>query len=225
MLALGRGRHTAMFRSTTTFSIAARDPGTGDLGIAVESKHFAVGVLVPWLAGGVGAIATQAWTNTDFGPDGLALLNEGLSAAEALEELIAGDEGREKRQVGIVDADGNVANFTGAECLEWAGAADGDGYTVQGNLLASSKVIAAMASAYEASSRPFPERLLAALRAGQAAGGDVRGQQSAALVVVRDGKGKSGFNDRVVDLRVDDHPSPIEELARLLELHRKAFGH
>jgi uncharacterized Ntn-hydrolase superfamily protein len=213
-----------MPRPATTFSIVARDPETGDLGIAVQSKYFAVGAVVPWLAGGVGAIASQAWANTDFGPDGLALLNGGLSAAEALEELLAGDEGREKRQVGIVDADGNVANFTGAECLDWAGEADGEGYTVQGNLLASSKVVAAMASAYEASSRPFPERLLAALRAGQEAGGDVRGQQSAALIVARDGEGKAGFNDRIVDLRVDDHPLPIGELTRLLELHRKVHG-
>lgn len=222
---LREGADIAMSRLTGTFSIVARDPETGDLGIAVQSKFFAVGTVVPWLAAGVGAIASQAWANTDFGPDGLALLNDGLSAPEALEELIAGDEERGKRQVGIVDADGNVANFTGAECLEWAGDADGQGYTVQGNLLASSKVVAAMASAYEASSRPFPERLLAALLAGQGAGGDVRGQQSAALVVVRDGQGKAGFNDRIVDLRVDDHPSPIEELARLLELHRKVHGH
>ncbi len=214
-----------MSRLTTTFSIVARDPETGDLGIAVQSKFFAVGAVVPWLAAGVGAIASQAWANTDFGPDGLALLNDGLSAAEVLEELIAGDEEREKRQVGIVDADGNVANFTGAECLEWAGDAKGNAYTVQGNLLASSKVVAAMASAYEASSLPFPERLLAVLQAGQRAGGDVRGQQSAALVVVRDGEGRSGFNDRIVDLRVDDHRSPIEELSRLLELHGKLHGH
>ena len=204
-----------------TFSIVARDPETGDLGIAVESKFFAVGTVVPWLAAGVGAIASQAWANTDFGPQGLSLLNDGLSAREVLEELIASDEEREKRQVGVVDAEGNTANFTGAECLAWAGDAKGDGYTVQGNLLASSKVIAAMASAYEASSRPFPERLLAALQAGQNAGGDVRGQQAAVLVVARDGVGQPGFNDRLVDLRVDDHPAPIDELARLLELHRK----
>jgi uncharacterized Ntn-hydrolase superfamily protein len=211
---------------TATFSIVALDRESGDLGVAVQSKYFAVGSVVPWLAAGIGAIATQAWANTNYGPLGLQWLERGLSAGEALERLVRDDPERDQRQVGIVDADGGVANYTGGKCLEWAGATQGDCYTVQGNLLAGPKVVAAMASAYEGSprTRPFPERLAAALEAGQEAGGDTRGQQSAALVVVRNNVGHSGFNDRIIDLRVDDHPSPIAELCRLLALHRKTFG-
>jgi uncharacterized Ntn-hydrolase superfamily protein len=209
-----------------TFSIVARDRETGDLGVAVASKYFAVGAVVPWLAAGVGAVATQAWANTDLGPDALKLLEEGLSAGEALDRVLAGDDQPNRRQLGIVDADGGMANFTGEECLDWAGATEGDGYTVQGNLLADAKVIAAMAAAYEGSppSRPFAERLMAALEAAQEAGGDVRGQQAAAMAVVRRGVGQSGFNDRIVDLRVDDHPAAVAELRRLLELHRHLEG-
>jgi len=210
---------------TTTFSIVARDPESGDLGIAVESRFFAVGAVVPWLAAGVGAIASQAWANTDFGHQGLALLGEGYAAAETLERLLRLDREAAKRQVGIVDAYGEAANYTGGECLEYAGALKGGQYTVQGNLLASPKVLAAMASAYEArSDRHLPERLMAALEAGQEAGGDRRGQQAAALIVVREGLGAPGHNDRLVNLRIDDHERPVEELRRLLDLHRKLHG-
>ncbi len=208
-----------------TFSIVARDPESGDLGVAVASKFFAVGAVVPWLAAGIGAIASQSWANTDFGPHGLALLHEGCSAAETLERLLRGDREAQKRQVGIVDAFGEAANATGSECLEYAGALKGEQYTVQGNLLAGPKVLAAMASAYEArSDRPLAQRLVAALAAGQAAGGDRRGQQAAALTIVREGLGTPGYNDRLADLRVDDHEQPVDELQRLLELHRKLHG-
>ena len=208
-----------------TFSIVARDPETGDLGIAVESRFFAVGAVVPWLAAGVGAIASQAWANTDYGHQGLALLREGYTPVEALERLTRCDREAEKRQVGIVDACGEVANYTGSECLEYAGAARGNQYTVQGNLLAGPKVLAAMASAYEArSDRQLAERLVAALEAGQQAGGDRRGQQAAALLVVREGLGAAGCNDRLVNLRVDDHEQPIDELRRLVEVHRELHG-
>jgi uncharacterized Ntn-hydrolase superfamily protein len=209
----------------STFSIVARDPESGDLGVAVASKFFAVGTVVPWLAAGLGAIASQAWANTDFGHQGLALLERGYAAPEALERLVRGDKEREKRQVGMVDAYGDVAHFTGDECLEYAGAVKGDQYTVQGNLLAGPKVLAAMASAYEArGSRPFPERLMGALEAGQEAGGDRRGQQAAALVIVREGVGRPGYNDQVVNLRVDDHERPVEEMQRLLAMHRELYG-
>jgi uncharacterized Ntn-hydrolase superfamily protein len=209
----------------STFSIVARDPESGDLGVAVASRFFAVGTVVPWLAAGLGAIASQAWSNTDFGHQGLALLERGYAAPEALDRLVKGDKEREKRQVGMVDAYGDVAHFTGDECLEYAGAVKGDQYTVQGNLLAGPKVLAAMASAYEArGARPFGERLMAALEAGQEAGGDRRGQQAAGLIVVRESIGRPGYNDRIVNLRVDDHERPVEELRRLLELHRELYG-
>jgi uncharacterized Ntn-hydrolase superfamily protein len=208
-----------------TYSIVARDPDSGDLGIAVQSRFFAVGAVVPWLAAGIGAIASQAWGNTNFGHLGLALLREGFTATETLERLIRSDREAAKRQVGIVDALGEVANYTGRECLEYAGAMKGDQYTVQGNLLAGPKVPAAMASAYEArSDRPLAERLMCALEAGEAAGGDRRGRQAAALLVVREGLGEPGFNDRLVNLRVDDHERPVEELRRLLMLHFELHG-
>jgi uncharacterized Ntn-hydrolase superfamily protein len=209
----------------STFSIVARDPESGDLGIGVASKFLAVGAVVPWLAAGIGAVASQAWANTDFGPQGLALLQEGYSAEEALRRLVRGDREAGKRQVGIVDAYGEAAHHTGDECLEYAGAVKGDQYTVQGNLLVGPKVLAAMASAYEAhSERPLAERLMVALEAGQAVGGDRRGQQATALVVVREGSGTPGYNDRVIDLRVDDHERAVEELRRVLEVHRELHG-
>jgi len=209
----------------STFSLVARDPESGDLGIAVASKFLAVGAVVPWLAAGVGAIASQAWANTDFGHQGLELLRQGCSATETLGRLLRGDREAAKRQVGVVDAFGEVAHHTGAECLEYAGAVAGSQYTAQGNLLVGPKVLAAMASAYEArSDRPLAERLLAALEAGDAAGGDKRGRQAAALTVVREGLGAPGYNDRLVNLRVDDHEDPVGELRRLWELHRTLRG-
>jgi len=203
-----------------TFSIVAFDPETGDLGVAVESKFFAVGAVVPWAKAGVGAIATQAFGNTTFGPRGLHLLETGFSAEETIDVLVKSDTLADRRQVGIVDVKGRPATWTGSKCNPWAGGRTGANYTVQGNILTGKEVVDAMASAFEGSAgRPLPDRLVAALLAGQAAGGDSRGQQSAALLVVREKGGYGGFNDRYIDLRVDDHPKPIEELRRLLDLH------
>lgn len=201
-----------------TFSIVARDPETGDLGVAVQSRFFAVGAVVPWARAGVGAIATQSWANTSYGPRGLELLSAGADASSVVEALTGQDDGRPQRQVGIVGANGSTATFTGDACLPWAGGRTGADYAAQGNILAGPEVVDAMAAAFEAAAGDLPSRLLAALAAGQAAGGDARGRQSAALLVVREGGGYGGFNDRWVDLRVDDHPEPIAELQRLLDL-------
>jgi len=210
-----------------TFSIVARDSQAGELGIAVQSKFLAVGAVVPWAKAGVGAIATQAWANTSYGPAGLELLASGLSAEETLAQLTSKDDGRPSRQVGIVAVSGPPATYTGDECYPWAGGHVGEHYTCQGNILVGEDTVLAMARTFEqttgqAQDRPLPlcDRLLAALAAGQAAGGDSRGKQSAALLVVREGGGYSGFNDRFIDLRVDDAPRPIEELQRLLKLHK-----
>lgn len=203
-----------------TFSIVARDPHNGDLGVAVASKFLAVGSVVPWAQANVGAIATQALANIRYGPDGLALLARGLSAQEALHELLAADEQREHRQVGIVDREGRAAAFTGRECFPWAGHLIGAGFCCQGNILTGEAVVQRMADAFCATAGELAERLVAALEAGQAAGGDRRGRQSAALYVVREGGSYGGVLDRYIDLRVDDHPDPIVELRRLLALHR-----
>ncbi len=202
-----------------TFSIVAADPGAGDWGVAVASKFPAVGAVVPWARAGAGAVATQSWANTDYGPAGLRLMGEGLSAQETLARLVEGDEGRDQRQVGLVDAAGRPATFTGPGCLPWAGGRTGEGYACQGNILAGEEVVAAMARAFEASPGDLVDRLLAALAAGDAAGGDRRGRQSAALLVVREGGGYEGRNDRYVDLRVDDHPDPVGELRRVFEVY------
>ena len=202
-----------------TFSIVARDPKTKDLGVGVESKFPAVGMVVPWARAGEGAIATQSWANTSYGPRGLALLKRGTTPAQAIRTLTARDRGREKRQVGVVDAKGRAAAFTGKECPAWAGHVVGKGYACQGNILASEEVVRAMARAYERMDGDLPAKLLAALVAGQDAGGDRRGQQSAAVLVVRERGGYGGFNDRWIDLRVDDHPRPIEELIRVFQVY------
>jgi uncharacterized Ntn-hydrolase superfamily protein len=204
----------------STFSIAAGDPETGDLGIAVQSKFLAVGAVVPWARAGVGAIATQAWANTSFGPEGLALMSAGSSAREAVDRLVGSDPDSGHRQVGAVDALGQAATFTGPECMPWAGGRTGLGYSCQGNILVGEATVAAMAETFERTPGGLWDRLVAALEAGQAAGGDSRGQQSAALLVVRAGGGYAGRNDRFIDLRVDDHPAPIDELRRLLDLHK-----
>ncbi len=203
-----------------TFSIVGRDPQTGELGIAVESKFLAVGAVVPWAKAGVGAIATQAWANTSYGPRGLDLLASGLSAAETIAQLTNEDEGRASRQVGIVAANGEPATYTGDECFPWAGGHTGEHYACQGNILVGEDTVLAMARTFEQTAGALCDRLVTALAAGQAAGGDSRGQQSAALLVVRAGGGYSGFNDRFIDLRVDDHPQPIDELHRILQLHK-----
>jgi uncharacterized Ntn-hydrolase superfamily protein len=203
-----------------TFSIVGHDPATGDLGVAVQSRFFAVGAVVPWVRAGVGAIATQAGTNTSYGPRGLALLADGRDAPAVLGELLRDDPAVAVRQVGIVDAHGRAAAHTGPDCLEWAGHVTGPHFSAQGNILAGPQVVEAMARAFTAGGGDLADRLLAALQAGQAAGGDRRGMQSAALQVARADAGYNGWTDRYVDLRVDDHVDPIAELQRLLALQR-----
>jgi len=202
-----------------TFSIVAIDSKTKDLGVAVESKFPAVGNVVPWARAGIGAIATQAHANASYGPRGLALLRRGMTPKQVIAKLTERDPGRAKRQVGVVDARGRVASYSGDDCPPWAGGLVGRGYAVQGNILAGEGVVRATARAFGTTVGDLPIRLLAALDAGQETGGDRRGQQSAALLVVRAGGGFGGFNDRWIDLRVDDHPTPIQELRRVFEVY------
>src|SRR5918995_7383539 len=212
-------------RVVATYSIAACDLEAGQWGVGVQSKFLAAGSLVPWAEPGAGAVATQAFANPRYGPDGLALLREGHSAEEVVERLTAADDGRDERQLGIVDAASRSATFTGSKCFEWAGGRTGDGYAAQGNILVSQATVDAMAAAFEGSAgKPLAERILEALAAAQAAGGDRRGQQAAGLLVVERGGGYAGLSDVVVALRVDDHPGPIEELTRLYGLHWQIFG-
>jgi uncharacterized Ntn-hydrolase superfamily protein len=208
-----------------TYSIAACDLAAGQWGVATQSKFLAVGSVVPWAEPHVGAIATQAWANPRYGPDGLRLLREGRAAAEAVEELTAADEGRDHRQLGIVDAAGEGATYTGAECLDWAGGVAGPGFAAQGNILVSEATVRALVDTFAATTgRPLAERLLECLAAAQTAGGDRRGQQSAALLVVERDGGYGNLSDVLVDLRVDDHSTPVEELARLYRMHSALFG-
>ncbi|WP_417737843.1 DUF1028 domain-containing protein [Rosistilla oblonga] len=206
-----------------TYSIVAFDPQTQELGVAVQSKIPAVGAIVPWVKAGVGAIATQSFSNTQYGPDGLSLLAEGKTAAEAIEILTNGDPGRGRRQIGIVDAAGNAATFTGEGCMAWAGGKTGRHYAVQGNILVSEEVVDAIAAGFEQSQGELATRLIDALQAGQAAGGEKRGMQSAALYIAREGWGYAGLNDRYRDIRVDDHADPITELRRVYQLHKQLF--
>jgi uncharacterized Ntn-hydrolase superfamily protein len=207
-----------------TFSIVAFDPETDSLGVAVQSKFLAVGSVVPWARAGVGAVATQAMANYNYGPRGLDLMAENMTAERTVEALVSADTDRGHRQVGVVDAYGRAATFTGSECFDWAGGVTGEHYAAQGNILVGSETVEAMARTYEGTNGDLAARLLAALDAGQAAGGDSRGKQSAALLVVREGGGYGGNNDRVVDLRVDDHQDPIRELIRIRDLHTLYFG-
>ena len=205
-----------------TFSIVACDIRAEAWGVAVAGRSLALGAVVPWTRVGVGAIATQALTNVTWGPHGLALIDAGSSARETLDQLIAADPGRDERQAGVVDARGHSASHTGAGCLPWAGGRSGRGYAAQGDLLAGPGVIDAMGSSFEASDgEPLAHRLLDALRAGDEAGGDRRGHQSAALRVATPGAGFGGSDNQPLDLRVDDHPAPIEELTRLLGLYER----
>jgi len=206
-----------------TYSIVARDPTTGDLGVAVQSKFLAVGAVVPWARAGVGAIATQSFANVAYGPDGLALLADGQVAAETLRRLVAADDLREERQAGIVDAQGGSATHTGSSCFAWAGGRLGEGFAAQGNILVGAGVVDGLADTFMAGGRPFPELLIACLAAADGAGGDRRGRESAALLIVRVGGGYAGGNDRWIDLRVDHHDDPIGELGRLLELQHLYF--
>ena len=208
-----------------TFSLVACDLEAGDWGVAVASKFLAVGAVVPWGRAGAGAVATQAAANLSYGPSGLDLLADGLPADQVVAKLTNADDEREHRQVGIVDAQGQGATFTGGSSLDWAGGQAGDGYAIQGNILAGPPVVAAMADAWKASvGEAFERRLLSALAAGDHAGGDRRGRQSAALRVWREGAAYGGVLDIAIDLRADDHPAPIDELGRLLDLHDLYFG-
>ena len=203
-----------------TYSIVARDPATGDLGVAVQSKFLAVGSVVPWVRAGVGAIATQSYANVAYGPDGLELLAGGASAQETLDRLVTADELRDQRQAGIVDSHGRGATYSGRHCFAWAGGRTGPGYAAQGNILAGPGVVDGLADTFAAGGQAFPELLVTCLAAADAAGGDRRGRESAALYIAREGAGYGGGNDRWVDLRVDDHTDPIGELGRLLGLQR-----
>jgi uncharacterized Ntn-hydrolase superfamily protein len=205
-----------------TYSIVARDPHTGQLGVAVQSHFFSVGSIVPWAEAGVGAVATQAFTNADYGPEGLAIMREGRSAEQSLETLLKGDEEREIRQVALVDAQGNIAVHTGNRCIPAAGHLTGEDFSVQANMMVNDSVWPAMKRAYEEASGDLVDRMLTALEAAQEAGGDVRGQQAAALLIVSDERQQKPWQGRLFDLRVDDHPRPIEELKRLISL-RKAW--
>jgi len=213
-----------MAELVSTYSIAACDLEAGQWGVATQSKFLAVGSVVPWAESQVGAIATQAYANPRYGPDGLALLREGLSAEQVVERLTSADEGRDQRQLGIVDGAGRSASFTGAECLEWAGGRTGPCYAAQGNILVSAETVDAIAESFESSSGPLADRLLDCLDAAQGAGGDRRGQQSAALLVVEKDGGYANLSDTIVELRVEDHERPLDELRRLYGLHVALFG-
>jgi uncharacterized Ntn-hydrolase superfamily protein len=209
----------------STYSIVGCDLEAREWGVAVQSKFLAVGAAVPAAAPEVGAIATQAWANLAYRPRGLELLEEGRSADEVVRALVAADDGRSQRQVGVVDAHGRAATYTGSDCLGWAGGTTGAGYAAQGNILVSAATVDALAATFEGTAgKPLSERLLACLAAAEEAGGDRRGRQSAALLVVRKDGGYGGTSDVAVDLRVDDHPGPIEELERIYRIHDLLFG-
>lgn len=218
-LALAAGTSSAE-ESVGTFSIVAYDSTTGEVGVAVQSRVFGVGVRVAWARGGIGAIATQASSNESFGPNGLTLLEAGLTAQETLDKLLGDDEGRSNRQVGVVDAGGGVANWTGTGCSSWAGDSAGVGVTCQGNILTGPDVVTDMIRAFRRTSgEELARRMIAALEAGQAAGGDSRGQQSAAILIGRYHPQYPEYTERYVDIRVDDHEQPIAELHRLYEMY------
>lgn len=206
-----------------TYSIVGFDPKTKELGIAVASKFLSVGAVVPFAKAGVGAIATQSWANLDYGTHGLELLEKGLTPQEVLEKLISNDDKSASRQVGIVDAKGRSITFTGADCYDWAGGFAGDNFAVQGNILVDQQTVETMESTFLQTQGSLAERLLSALLAGDTAGGDSRGKQSAALLVVKENGSYGGYNDRYIDLRVDDHEEPVQELSRLLKLHQLYF--
>jgi len=206
-----------------TFSIVAHDPAAGDWGVAVASKFPAVGAVVPFVRAGAGAVATQAWANVAYGPDGLDLLAEGRSAEEVVVALTEGDDVRDQRQVGVVDSAGRPATFTGPRCMPWAGGVTGKGFACQGNILTGPEVVEAMARAFAGTGGELVDRLLAALAAGDAAGGDRRGRQSAAVYVARAGGGYGGRSDRYVDLRVDEHREPVQELLRVFEVFDREY--
>lgn len=207
-----------------TFSIVARDPQTGEMGVAVQSHWFSVGTIVAWGEAGVGVVATQSFVNPAFGPEGIKLMKQGMNANDVLDKLISEDEGRDLRQLAVLDVKGNVKAFTGKNCIYGAGHIVGENYSVQANLMLNDKVWSAMSESFENSTGPLAERMIAALEAAQDAGGDIRGKQSACLLIVRGEATGKLWEDRLIDLRVDDSPEPIKELKRLLKVHR-AYDH
>jgi len=207
-------------RWAATFSIVAFDPSTKDLGVAVHSRYFSVGSVVPWAEAEVGAIATQSFVNVSYGPQGLQLLMKGLTINEVIQRLTSQDKAKDFRQLGIVDSKGNVAVFTGKKCLKWAGSKIGKNYATLGNILAGEEVVSNMGKRFESTEDDLARKLVAALEGGEEAGGDIRGKQSASLLVVRKGGGRGGYGDRYIDLRVEDHTNPVGELKRLLDLTR-----
>jgi uncharacterized Ntn-hydrolase superfamily protein len=207
-----------------TYSIVARDPATGEMGVAVQSHWFSVGPIVPWVEAGIGAIATQSLVNVSYGPKGLQLLKQGKSASEVVAQLTQTDDGRDVRQLAVVDAQGRAAAHTGQRCIAEAGHQTGDNFSVQANMMLNDKVWPAMAHTFAQNDGPLAERMVAALEAAQAEGGDIRGKQSAALVVVRGEATGKVWEDRLIDLRVEDHPEPVQELKRLLHVFR-AYEH
>ena len=217
-------RTTQALRPVATFSIVAADVARGELGIAVASKFLACGAVVPWASAGAGAVATQSYSNTAYGPDGIRMMREGLSAEQTLARLLAEDSDRALRQVGIVDARGGSAAHTGTACHGWAGHQTGPGFAAQGNILVGEETVKAMAASFQSSTGLLSDRLVAARAAGEAAGGDRRGRQASAVYVVRANAGYGGKNDVLVDLRVDDHRGPVAELRRLLDLQHLYFG-
>jgi len=208
----------------STYSIVARDPDTGEMGVAVQSHWFSVGSIVSWGEAGVGVVATQSFVNPAFGPDGLELLKSGMTADKVVDILISEDEGRDVRQLAIIDVNGNVKSYTGKNCIPGAGNIIGENYSVQANLMLNDKVPGAMSKAFEESKGPLAERLMAALFAAQEAGGDIRGKQSAAMLIVSGKSTGKVWEDRLIDLRVEDSPEPLKELNRLLKVHR-AYGY
>ena len=219
-----RDNQPNMVKTMRTFSIVARDPNTGELGIAVASRFFAVGSVVPWAKADVGAVATQSFANTTFGWRGLELLEKGLTPDETVEILVRGDDDPERRQFGIVAADGKSATYTGKDCLAWAGGRNGPNYAIQGNILAGQAVVDAMEDVFLQTEGTLAERLYAALLAGEEKGGDARGKQSAAMLVVKKAAGYGGYTDRAIDIRVDDHPEPFQELGRLLNFAQMNYA-
>jgi uncharacterized Ntn-hydrolase superfamily protein len=207
-----------------TFSIVGYDPIEKEWGIAVQSKFLGVGAVVPWAKAGAGAVATQSYANTAYGPKALELMEQGKSAQETLEILLAEDPDREMRQVGLIDASGNPATFTGKLCYDWAGGVTGTHFAAQGNILVDERTVEAMARVFTETNGTLADRLLSALDAGQEAGGDSRGKQSAAIYIVKEKGGYGSFNDRYIDLRVDDHPDPIKELIRIYQLQQLYFA-
>lgn len=207
-----------------TFSIVAFDPETKELGVAVASRALAVGSIAPFAKAGIGAISTQAAANVTYGPKGLDMLAEGMSPDQVLEKLLGEDEGRARRQVGIIDAEGNARTYTGDGCSDWAGGIAGKNFAVQGNILTGEAVVKAMAETFEKAEGDLGTRMLAAMEAGQAAGGDSRGRQSASILIVLEGRGYGGLNDRYRDYRVDDHTTPIQELKRIYDIGNRRRG-